>query len=250
MSTQVNVDKDGAVLVVAMNRPEKKNALTQAMYVAMIDAINSAQTDAGVRCILIKGTPGVFSAGSDLEEFLKASQSTGPRVTAALDFLRAIAGCAKPLVASVDGLAVGIGTTMLFHCDHVVASSAAVFTTPFIRLALVPEGGSSLMVPRAMGQHRAFSMLIMGRPVSATEAQAAGFVATVAEPGTTDAVAQKAAQEIAALPPEAVAISRRLLRPDPEEVVRRIDEEARIFGERLRSPEAIAAFTSFLSRKR
>ncbi len=250
MTDHVIVDRDGAVCVVTMNRPDKKNALTQAMYRAMCDAINGAEADPAIRCILVRGLPGAFTAGNDLDDFLKASQSSGPRISAALDFLRLLVTCGKPLVAAVDGLAVGIGTTMLFHFDFVAASTRAVFSTPFMRLGLVPEGGSSLLAPRTMGHHRAFSMLVMGRPVSAAEAHAAGFVSAVADPADVDAAAGQAAQEIAALPPEAMAISRRLLRPAPEETLRAIDQEAHHFAERMRSPEAIAAFTNFLARKK
>ena len=148
------------------------------------------------------------------------------------------------------GNAVGVGTTLCFHCDLVYASPSARFHMPFVDLGLVPEGASSLLAPRAMGHHRAFSMLVMGRTLSADEAQAAGFVNAVVAPGEAEAEARKVAREIAALPAEAVAISRKLLKLPPEEMTRRIDQEGHLFGERMRSKEAIAAFTAFFTRKR
>lgn len=238
-------DQDG-VRIIAMRRPDKKNALTQAMYLAMAGALDAAHADQTIRCVLIAGSPGAFSAGNDVEDFLKAVES-GAGISAAIAFLHALARCDKPLVAAVDGLAVGIGTTMLFHCDHVVASPASRFSTPFTQLGLVPEGGSSWLAPQLIGHQRAFSLLVMGRPMDATAAHAAGLVNTLA--GDAEGEAMKAAREIANLPPEAVRLSRNLLRSRAE-TVRRIDEEAVLFAQRMRSPEAIAAFRAFLSRKK
>src|SRR5688500_12428464 len=150
MTEHVTVqDRDG-IRHIAMRRADKKNALTQAMYLAMSDALHGAHNDATVRCIVIAGAPGAFSAGNDLEDFLKAVES-GAGISAAVTFLHALARCNKPLVAAVDGLAVGIGTTMLLHCDHVVASPASRFSTPFTQLGLVPEGGSSWLAPLLLG---------------------------------------------------------------------------------------------------
>lgn len=238
-------DRDG-VRVVAMCRADKKNALTQAMYRAMAEALDGAHRNAAIRCIVLAGVPGAFSAGNDLEDFLKAVES-GAGVSAAIAFLHALARCDKPLVAAVDGLAVGIGTTLLFHCDHVVASPASRFSTPFTQLGLVPEGGSSLLAPRLIGHQRAFALLVMGRPMDAAAAHEAGLVNTISD--DAEAEAMKAAREIASLPPEAVRLSRNLLR-SREETIARIDEEAVLFAARLRSPEALAAFKAFLSRKK
>ena len=252
MPDHLTVTDNDAIRVIAMLRPEKKNALTQDMYRAISDAINSAQQDAGIRCILIAGSGGVFTAGNDLEDFLKdgTASSDTPRKSNAIKFLYALAHNTKPLVAAVDGIAIGIGTTMLFHCDYVVASTTATFSTPFIHLGLVPEGASSLLMPRTMGYQRAFSTLVMGRRVSAEDARIAGFVNDVVAPGETEARAREVAREIAALPAEAVAISRKLLRPSPEDLTRRIDQESHLFGERMRSAEAVAAFQAFFARKK
>jgi len=161
-----------------------------------------------------------------------------------------LARCETPLVAVVRGNAVGVGTTMLMHCDHVVAGSDARFSTPFVGLGLMPEAASSLIAPRLMGQARAFSLLVMGRPLSADEAKAAGLINTVVAPDAVEAEAMKAAREIAALPPQGVLASRRLLRGKPDEIVARIDEEAELFKTRLQSAEARTAFEAFLTRKR
>jgi len=252
MSDHLSVtDQDGA-RVITMRRPEKKNALTQAMYVAMSEAIRSAQDDPTIRCLVITGGSGVFTAGNDLDDFLKAGldASGAPRVSAATQFLYALAHNTKPLIAAVDGLAIGIGTTLLFHCDYVLASTAATFSTPFIQLGLVPEGASSLLAPRTMGHHRAFAMLVMGQKLSAEQAHDAGFVNAVVAPGHTEAEAMKAARDICALPAEAVAISRKLLKPAPDELTRRIDQETALFSERMKSQEAISAFTKFFQRKK
>ena len=252
MTAHLIVTDEDATRVITLRRPEKKNALTREMYRAMSAAIDTAQNDPAIRCIVISGGPGVFTAGNDLEDFLKdgTSNTDTPRASDAVTFLYSLAHNTKPIVAAVDGIAIGIGTTMLFHCDYVVASSAATFSTPFIHLGLVPEGASSLLMPRTMGHQRAFATLVMGRKVSADDARIAGFVNAVVAPGHTDAEARKVAREICSLPAEAVAISRKLMKLPPEDLTRRIDQESHLFGERMRSKEAIAAFKAFFSRKR
>jgi enoyl-CoA hydratase/carnithine racemase len=249
MTDQVVVTDNGAVRVIRMNRPEKKNALTQPMYVAMTAALGEANASEAIRCVVISGGPNVFSAGADIAEFLESAQTGGlrPKTVA---FLHALARNQKPLVAAVGGLAVGIGTTMLLHCDYVVAATTATFATPFSRLGLIPEAGSSLLAPMRMGHARAFALLAMGRPLSAEAAKEAGIVNEVVDPASVDDVALEAAQDIAALPPGAIAVSRRLLRGEADDVVKRIDIETALFRERLQSDEARAAFSAFLSRKK
>jgi len=250
MAEPVIVTDDGPVRTVRMNRPEKKNALTLAMYDAMAAAIEGAGTDPTRRCLLIAGAPTAFCAGNDIGNFLNMAMGSGALGAPILRFLYALARCEKPLVAAVQGNAVGVGTTMLLHCDHVVAASDARFATPFVGLGLVPEAGSSLIAPRLMGQARAFSLLVMGRPLNADEAKAAGLINTVAAADAVEAEAMKAAREIAALPPQGVLASRRLLRGSPDEIIARIDEEAALFKTRLQSAEARAAFEAFVTRKR
>src|SRR5215212_528065 len=235
MTDPVIVTDDGRVRTIRMNRPEKKNALTSAMYDAMAEAIEGASGSSPIRCVLIAGAPGAFSAGNDLGDFMKAATGGEGLGNAVLRFLYALARAERPLVAGVQGIAVGIGTTMMLHCDYAVAAADARFSTPFVALGLVPEAASSLIAPRVMGHRHAFELLVMGKPLSGEEAEAE---------------AMKAAQRIAALPPEGVAISRRLMKGAPDEIVRRIDDEAEQFKKRLQSPEARAAFTAFLSRKK
>ncbi len=244
------ITDDGPIRTVRMNRPEKKNALTQAMYDAMAEAIEDAGQRTETRCLLIAGAPGVFCAGNDIGDFLQMATQSGALTAPVIRFLHALARCEKPLVAAVQGAAIGVGTTMLLHCDHVVAADDAKLATPFAALGLVPEAASSLIVPRLMGQTRAFALLVMGEPLTAEAARDAGIVNAVVPAAEVDARALAAARAIATLPPEGVKISRRLLRGSPDEIVARIDAEAEAFRQRLRSPEAQAAFAAFLARKR
>jgi enoyl-CoA hydratase/carnithine racemase len=250
MADLVIVTDDGPVRIVRMNRPDKKNALTLAMYDAMAAGIEGVSQNPALRCLLIAGSPTAFCAGNDIGDFLKMAGEGGALGAPILRFLYALARCEVPLVAAVQGNAVGVGTTMLMHCDHVVASNEARFSTPFVGLGLVPEAASSLFAPRLMGQARAFSLLVMGRPMSADEAKDAGLVNTVVAADAVEAEAMKAAREIAALPQQGVLASRRLMRGAPDEIVARIDEEAALFKTRLQSAEARAAFEAFMTRKR
>jgi enoyl-CoA hydratase/carnithine racemase len=250
MSDLVTVTDEGPVRIVRMNRPEKKNALTAAMYEAMSAAMENAPKTPALRCLLIAGQPAAFTAGNDLADFLAASKQDGALGPYIMRFLYALARCELPLVAAVRGLAIGIGTTMMLHCDHVVAGTDARFSAPFVSLGLVPEAGSSLIGPRVMGNARAFSLLVMGRPLNAAEAKAAGLVNAVVGPDDVEAEAMKAARDIAALPAQAVLAGRALLRGSREEIIARIDEEAAIYKTRLQSPEARAAFEGFLNRTR
>jgi enoyl-CoA hydratase/carnithine racemase len=248
MPESVIVSDDGSVRTIRMNRPEKKNALTQPMYGAMTAALHEAAASEAIRCVLIAGGPAAFCAGSDIGEFQQRAEGGLESIT--IDFLLALAKNPKPLVAAVNGLAVGIGTTMLLHCDYIVAADVAVFATPFVKLGLIPEAASSLLAPMLMGHVRAFELLVMGRPLSAGDAKAAGLINSVVDSSEVEAVAFKAAREIAALPPGAVAVARKLMRGHLDAMVERVDTEAMHFKERLRSDEARAAFAAFLSRKK
>ena len=230
MAGHLIVTDEDAMRVITLRRPEKKNAITQEMYRLMSDAIDTAQNNPKIRCIVITGGSGVFTSGNDLEDFLKegTNNTDTPRASNAAKFLYSLAHNVKPIIAAVDGIAIGIGTTMLFHCDYVLASKTATFKTPFINLGLVPEGASSLLMPRTMGHQRAFAMLVMGRTFTADDAPTAGFVNVVVSPGHTEAEARKVAREICALPAEAVAISRKLLKLPPEDMTRRIDQEGTV----------------------
>ena len=243
------ISNEGSIRKIRINRPEKKNALTLAMYETMAAAIEEAGADTGVRCLLLAGSPEIFCAGNDLNDFVAMARS-GALGAQIVRFLHALARCEKPVVASVSGAAVGVGTTMLLHCDQVIASDTAVLLTPFVSLGLLPEAGSSLIAPRLMGHGRAFSLLVMGKALSAEEAKASGIVTAIVPGADLDAQSLAAAREIAALPPESLAAARRLMRGSVEEIVARIDEEAEAFKTRLASPEAQNAFAAFLNRKR
>ena len=244
------ISDDGPIRTLRMNRPAKKNALTLAMYDAMAAAVEESETNGAIRCLLIAGGPGSFCAGNDIGDFMKSANEGGALSPSTLRFLYSLVRCEKPLVAAVIGVAVGVGTTMLLHCDYVVAAADARFSTPFVALGLTPEAASSLIAPRLMGHANAFSLLVMGRPLNAGEAKALGIVNTVVSAAEVEAEAMKAAREISDLPPEAVLASRRLMRGTGEEILARIDEEAEEFKVRLKSPEARTAFTGFLTRKR
>jgi enoyl-CoA hydratase/carnithine racemase len=249
MAAVVVSDSEG-VRTLRLDRPEKKNALTLAMYTALSDALDEADARDDIRCVLIAGHPSGFCAGNDLNDFLQMAE-TGALGAPIVRFLHALARCKTPLVAAVAGQAVGIGTTMLLHCDYVVAAEDAVFSTPFVALGLAPEAGSSLLVPRLMGHARAFEMLVMGHPLDALGAHTAGLVNAIARSADLDsAAALAAARQIAALPPQAVRAARALMRGSADEIAARIDAEVEVFRQRLASPEAKAAFRAFLERKK
>jgi enoyl-CoA hydratase/carnithine racemase len=243
------VSDDGAVRTLRMNRPEKKNALTLSMYEGMAEAIEGAAARDDLRCLLIVGHETGFCAGNDIGDFVEMTTS-GALGAPILRFLHALNRSEKPLVAAVAGRAVGVGTTMLLHCDHVVAAEDAVLSTPFVALGLVPEAASSLIAPRLMGHARAFELLVMGRPLTATAAKEAGIVNTVVAAAELESAALAAVREIAALPPHAVAASRRLMRGAQAQIDGHIEAEAEAFRKRLVSPEAKAAFAAFLNKKK
>jgi enoyl-CoA hydratase/carnithine racemase len=249
MSADILVAREGAVLTLTLNRADKKNALTGAMYDAMSAAFAEAQGDAGVGAILMLGQPGIFCAGNDIKDFLGAAMS-GALGLPVLGFLKALATNTKPLVAGVDGGAIGIGTTLMFHCDYAVASTRAVFATPFTDLGLVPEAGSSLLGPQLMGNRLAFELLVMGEKFSPERAASVGLINAIVAPEALEAEARSVAARIAAKPREAVGISRALLRGDNAALIARIDEEAAAFAGRLRSAEAMAAFQAFLAKSK
>ena len=244
----INTRSVGGVATLEIARPAKKNALTEAMYEAMAEAVSAAVADEAVRALLITGQPGVFTAGNDLEDFLQRPPTNTDAPV--FRFMRALATCDKPVVAAVTGAAVGIGTTMLLHCDYVAVATDARLSTPFVGLGLVPEAASSLLAPRMMGQRRAFELLVMGHVFDAAAAKECGIANIVVAPEDVDAAGLKAAREIAALPPGAVAAARALMRGSGDELEARIALEGKHFNERLQSPEAKAAFEAFFSRKR
>lgn len=249
MSSLIDIRIDGAANLLRLNRPDKRNALTSPMYVALTEALAAGDADADVAAHVLAGHPGAFCAGNDIAEF-KAYADSGALGPAVLGFLRALVTTRKPLIAAVDGLAIGVGTTLLLHCDMVYATARSVFRTPFMDLGLLPEAGSSLLMPRRMGHVRAFEMICLGETFTAERALAAGLVNALVPAGELEASALATVKRLAAKPPEALAAARRLMRAASEaEVLARMDEEAQMFTERLRSAEAREAFAAFLEKR-
>lgn len=240
---------DDGVALMRMNRAEKKNAITLAMYTAMAEYLEAVNDEAALRAVVIAGTPGAFSAGNDIQDFI-ANAGQGALGEPILRFLRALVACDKPLIAAVDGVAVGVGTTMLLHCDYILASKRSTFATPFVDLGLVPEAGSSLLGPRLLGAPRAFELLALGRRWDADKALSFGLINEAVDGDGVEVRALEVAAELAAKPPKALAITRRLLRGSREEALARIDEEAEHFKTCLTGPEAMQAFTNFMTRRK
>ena len=252
MSNHVRTSTADRVTDIEIHRPEKKNALTGEMYDAMSEAILRAEGDAGVHVVLLHGQADCFTSGNDLADFVAAGQAQGAGVPSpASRFLGVIRTARKPIVAAVGGVAVGIGTTMLLHCELVYAAPNARFQMPFVPLGLAPEGGSSLLFPMVAGYQRAAELLLLGRPFGAEKAAAAGLVNEVVPVERLLAHAREAALAVAALPVESVRITKEWLkRPYAAALEERMAEEIRVFGERLHSPEAKAAMGAFFQRKR
>lgn len=255
MSEHILVDRPmehgGAVQVIRFNRADKKNAITQDMYATMVEALRSGDADDHVRTHVFLGTPECFTAGNDLQDFLSYAIKGRMSEGHVGQFLKQLALTKKPMIAGVDGLAIGIGTTMHFHCDLTFATPRSQFRTPFVDLGLVPEAGSSLLGPSVMGHQRAFAMLASGAGFSAQDACDAGLIYKVVPVEELESRTMAAAADIASKPPEALQIARDLLRKGQREaVLKRIEDETVLFAERLSSPEAKSAFEAFMMRKK
>jgi enoyl-CoA hydratase/carnithine racemase len=236
----------GPVMEIRLNRPDKKNAITVAMYAALADAFELAAADDAIRAVTISGSGGVFTAGNDIADFMAIRP--GGEDMPVFRFLRAIAGCPKVVVAGVEGFAVGIGTTMLLHCDLVLATPATTFSMPFVELGLVPEAASSLLFPRLVGRQRAARHLLLCDPFDAETALDYGLVTeTVPAEALQDRLCATA-KRIAAKPPEALRLTKQLMIAPEDVVAKRVAAEGALFEERLASPEAAQAFAAFFAR--
>jgi enoyl-CoA hydratase/carnithine racemase len=247
MLNEILATASGPILELRLNRPDKKNAITAAMYAALADALTGAAADPSVRAVTLSGSGDTFTSGNDLNDF---------RNNPPLDldqpvfrFLEAISTFPKILVAGVAGAAVGVGTTMLLHCDLVVAAHSAMFSLPFVDLALVPEAASSLLLPALICRHRAAKHLVLGDPFDAETALNYGLVSEIVAEEDLEARVRGIATRIAAKAPEAVRLTKRLLAPDPAAVRARIAEEGELFAKRLTSPEAAEAFAAFFEKR-
>ena len=249
MTDHILVERQGAVQIIRINRPDKKNALTRAMYAAMSAALARGDADPAVRCHVFLGQPGAFSAGNDLGDFL-AIATGGEGGAEVWDFLIALARSEKPMLSGVDGIAVGIGTTLNLHCDMTFATPRTVFHTPFTDLGLVPEAGSSLLVPQRLGPQRAFALLALGEKLPAERARDEGLIYAVVNEGELESAVLAAAAIVAAKPPQALKIARDLMLGPREPLLARIAEESDLFRQRLKSDEARAALMAFMNRKK
>lgn len=237
------------VATLEIARPEKKNAITQAMYAQMAEALDAAMADDAVRAVLITGQPGIFTSGNDIEDFMKRPPASTE--SPAFVFMKALIGCDKPVVAAVTGAAIGIGTTMLLHCDFVYVSDEARLAMPFVSLGLVPEFASSLIVPQLMGNIRAAEKLLLGEPFTGADAVDCGIATAVLPADEVAPHARRIAERFNALPPGAVREAKRLMRRGRSAaVLEAIAAEGEQFAKRLQSPEAKEAFSAFFEKRK
>ena len=244
----IRVETSDRVARIAFDRPDKKNALTGEMYAQLTAALSAAAADRSVRVVLLTGTQDCFTAGNDLADFLARKPGEPSPVFGLFQVLPAFE---KPVVAAVNGPAVGIGTTMLLHCDLVYAGPQARFQMPFVPLGIVPEFGSTFLLPRVAGYQKAAELLLLGQPFTAEQAAAAGIVNAVVPRESLMQEAGKAAAALAALPPESIRLTKRLLKKrDSQAVAEAIAEEGELFLKRLSSPEAREAMSAFLEKRK
>jgi enoyl-CoA hydratase/carnithine racemase len=247
MIEELVVTRGGGIMEIRFNRPEKKNALTPAIYEGVVAAFEATEKDAAIRVVMLTGSGDTFTSGNDIKEFQQRSAArNGP---AASPFLTALSTLKKPLIAAVNGAAIGVGTTMLAHCDLIVAARSARFVMPFTRLGLVPEAGSSLLFPQILGHQRASAMLLLGDALDAETAFAAGFVYQVVDDADLMTVARGVASRLAALPPQAIRQTKHLMRRGKTDLSDRIAEELELFRDRVQSPEAAEAFAAFMEKR-
>jgi enoyl-CoA hydratase/carnithine racemase len=247
MTNNVLTERDGPVLKITLNRPDKKNALTGDMYRALVVALNIADKSDDIRAIVLTGSGGSFTAGNDIADFLAGARDK--EGMPALQFIKRIATCETPVVAAVDGVAVGVGTTLIFHCDLVYASPRAMFRMPFVDLGLVPEAASSLLVPRRVGMVKATELLMLAEPFDGVEGQRIGVVNEVVETEALVAHAMERAHKLASKPAGAIAATRKLIRGDRADILACIEKESEVFGAALVSEEARNAFMAFMTKK-
>lgn len=247
--SDILVHTEAGVTTITLNRVDKKNSITSAMYSTMADALAQAQADAAVRVVLLQGDVTIFSAGNDIGDFL--NKPPAGEQSPVFRFLHGIAAFPKPIVAAVCGPAVGIGTTMLLHCDLVYAGDNAAFSLPFVNLGLCPEAASSLLLPQMFGYHRAAEALLLGEPFMAEAALEIGLVNRIVPPTEVNAMAQAQARKLAAKPLTSLVETKRLMKKGQAlQVAQQMDEEGAVFGRMLREPAAREAFTAFMEKRK
>jgi enoyl-CoA hydratase/carnithine racemase len=248
-SSDILTHAERGVMTITLNRLDRKNSITLAMYSAMADALVAAESDASIRVVVVQGHETVFSAGNDIGDFL--NRPPAGMDSPAFRFLRGIATFNKPLLAAVCGPAVGIGTTMLFHCDLVYAGDNAAFSMPFVNLGLCPEAASSLLVPQMLGYHRAAEALLLGEPFMAEAALEVGLVNRVVPPTEANGVAQAAAQKLAAKPTASLIETKRLMKKGQQQLVlQQMADEGLSFSRLLGEPAAKEAFGAFMDKRK
>ena len=247
--TDILIDSSAGVMTITLNRVERKNSFTSAMYAAMAEALTQAQADTAIRAVVFQGHETIFSAGNDIGDFLNTPPSTPD--SPVFHFMRALSTFPKPVLAAVCGPAVGIGTTLLFHCDLVYAGDNAAFSMPFVNLGLCPELGSSFLAPQLMGYGRAAEALLLGEPFLAEAALEMGLISRIVPPAEAAALAQRQAQKLAAKPVSALLETKRLMKKAQASLVaERIAEEGASFGRMLHEPAAREAFTAFMEKRK
>jgi enoyl-CoA hydratase/carnithine racemase len=249
LTTDLLIDTADGVTTLTIHRVSKKNSFTTVMYAGMADVLEQAQADAAVRVLVIQGHETIFSAGNDIADFLQTPPTTLDAPV--FRFMRAISSFTKPIVAAVCGPAVGIGTTMLFHCDLVYAGDNAAFSMPFVNLGVCPEAASSLLAPQRMGYGRAAEALLLGEPFMAEAALEMGLISRIVPPAEVNALAQRQAQKLAAKPLASLLASKRLMKQGQASLVaERMAEEGTLFGRMLAEPAAQEAFSAFLEKRK
>jgi enoyl-CoA hydratase/carnithine racemase len=249
MTSDIHVDLTSGVLTITLARPDKKNALTNEMYGALADTIEQAQQDRSIRVLLLQGNGDSFTAGNDMGEFAAIAAGKGPSERHVHRFLHALANATVPIVAAVNGKAVGVGTTMLLHCDYVLLAQDAELITPFVNLALVPEAASSYLLPLRIGHARAFEMFALGEPLGAQTAVAWGIANKVCANEQLRAEARRMAEKIAARPAGSLSAMKKLMR-DAEKLVSQMNSESAKFEERLASAEAREVLSAFAEKRK
>ena len=250
MTSLVTTELDSGVLIVRLNRPDKKNALTGEMYSAIIGALNRAEEDRAIRCLLITGQSDCFSAGNDMQDFRDAPPDSSQDDDPVFGFLGRVSSAKIPLVAAVGGVAVGVGTTMLLHCDLVYAATNAKFMLPFVNLAVVPEAASSMLLPRIVGYQHAAELLMLGESFDAEHAYRVGFVNEICRPDELFDKAMLAARKLSEKPPGALRSVKQLMKREAESVRDRMKIENKLFDEHLKSPESREAINAFFEKRK
>ena len=249
MTDVILLQREGGLLTLQLNRPDKKNALTRAMYIQLAEALEQADADSSIRAVLVQGSDACFTAGNDIADFLE--QPPSDLDSPPFHFMKSLLNCRKPVIAAVAGAAVGIGTTLLLHCDLVYISRDARLRMPFVNLGLCPEFGSSLILPRLLGHAKAAELLLLGESFTGEQAAAWGIATEALGSGEAAlAKAREVAQRFETLAPGAVQVSKQLMKSvDREQLRQVIEEEGALFVQRLKSPEAISALSGFITRR-